>query len=254
MNAELRMRNSSSPVVASTDSLSLTTTAPLPLSYRAAILPVVLSVPSGGNGRASSIACSPCTSIAGLNGPILSSGTAPRAASTTAIVGSTCWFFSVENVRSSRPAPTPSAYKRQSLLLQLRSTGPPLAPTAPGSRVMRAILPQHGRERICPKIWSGTLRLERVVASGPRRDARFELLSFSGRHRRAFASGLQVAADLGDRAAADDHRIRDARRVADQLFGRRGAILKQHAGRHHLHPDHADVAPARFGDDRAYER
>ena len=81
------------------------------------ISPTVLIVPSTGIGLDSAMACSPCTSMAGLNEPMAPMTAAPPKPSTTAMVGSTCWgvslVFSVVNCSSEKgstaPQPTPSA-------------------------------------------------------------------------------------------------------------------------------------------------
>jgi hypothetical protein len=53
------------PVSASTDTASITTRAPEPLSYIPATVLVVVMAPSGAMAPCSSIDCSPCTSMAG---------------------------------------------------------------------------------------------------------------------------------------------------------------------------------------------
>ena len=93
------------------------TTAPLPLSQMAVISAIDSRVPATGSGRSLTTRCSPCTSMAGLNVPIVPK--APETSqSTTAMVGSTRWVtsieFSVTNGRSAGstgccPAPTPTA-------------------------------------------------------------------------------------------------------------------------------------------------
>jgi hypothetical protein len=108
MKAAMRVLKRGSPVTASTDSDSITTTAPERLSQTFAIRPVLRTFPSTGIGPNTSIACSPCTSIAGLNWPMEAKGMPPPP-TITAKVGSTRWFFSVENASSSVPEPTPRA-------------------------------------------------------------------------------------------------------------------------------------------------
>ena len=73
----MRFLKRSSPVSASLDSHSKVTSPALPLSTIAATLPVVRTLPAGGSGPNTSIACSPCTSIAELKVPILSKGMPP---------------------------------------------------------------------------------------------------------------------------------------------------------------------------------
>ena len=117
MNTDDRVLNSGWPEDVSVELDSVTTTAPFPLSYTPTTSPTVLTVPATGIGANSSMACSPCTSIAGLNEPMFDMAPPPPTPSTTAIVGSTFWsvsaVFSVVNSSSSKgsaaPAPTPSA-------------------------------------------------------------------------------------------------------------------------------------------------
>ena len=75
--------------------------------------PVVVTVPSTGISPYSSMACSPCTSMAGLNVPMLPKAPKVPVPSTTAMVGSTrcgvSMVFSVVKASSSAPAPTPRA-------------------------------------------------------------------------------------------------------------------------------------------------
>src|SRR3954471_19768057 len=113
MNAPERVVNSGSPVAASTDSVSVTTNAPDPLSYTPATVVTDRVVPSTGIGWWNSMACSPWTSIVQLISPSASHAPGPGTPSTTPMVGSTCcgtpWVFSVTKGRSSTPQPTPSA-------------------------------------------------------------------------------------------------------------------------------------------------
>ena len=95
----------------------------------------VLTVPSTGNSRCSVMRCSPCTSIAGLNDPMLPN-TPLTSAIVTTWVGRARWVtfmeFSVVNARSSTPAPTPRAYNSESLERQEVVDGSDVTPTASG--------------------------------------------------------------------------------------------------------------------------
>jgi len=87
--------NSDAPVVykgaplASVATLSVTTTAALPLSYIAAIRPTTVAVPDTGNGWCRVTDCEPCTSMAGLKVPMLEN-VLPAPGMTTGNVGSAC--------------------------------------------------------------------------------------------------------------------------------------------------------------------
>ena len=118
MNTAERLVNMGSPVLASTDSDSVSMTAPEPLSQMPVTLLTVRTLPSTGIGWWSWIACSPWTSIVKLKSPMLPSELPPIPA-ITANVGSTCWSmpreFSVVKGSSDassgsiEPAPTPTA-------------------------------------------------------------------------------------------------------------------------------------------------
>ena len=112
MNADIVVVYSGSPPLTASD--SVTTTAALPLSYIATSVDVMVAVPSTGISRWSVTDCWPCTSIAGLNEPILpKTDPDPPNPTTTGNVGRTRWgvfaVFSVVNASSSVPAPTPTA-------------------------------------------------------------------------------------------------------------------------------------------------
>ena len=72
-----------------------------------------LTVPSTGISRWIVMPCSPCTSMAKLNGPMALTTFEPPWEMTTPWVGSNRWgrsmLFSVVNASSSSPAPTPRA-------------------------------------------------------------------------------------------------------------------------------------------------
>ena len=112
MKADMTVSNNGSEVSGSTDRAVISTTAPLTLSYTPVISAVVEARPCGSSSRWSTIRCSPWTSIAGLNDPMVPN-TPETSASVTTIVGSARWVmfieFSVVNARSSVPAPTPRA-------------------------------------------------------------------------------------------------------------------------------------------------
>jgi hypothetical protein len=81
------------------------------------MVPTVSTSPCTGMGSWTVTACSPCTSMAGLNDPMDPKAPAPPTPSTTAMVGSTtrsvACEFSVVNCSScsgsTAPAPTPRA-------------------------------------------------------------------------------------------------------------------------------------------------
>src|ERR1700722_9330988 len=131
-----------SPLCASTDVDSDTTRAPEPLSKIPVTTLVVRTDPSTGIGAESSIDCSPWTSMARSIEPRMERG-GPPPPTTAANVGRTRCGRSVEfsvvysnskSTASSEPAPTPRAYRRQSVDDHDRSRGVEVAPTA--SRLM----------------------------------------------------------------------------------------------------------------------
>jgi hypothetical protein len=111
MNADDRVVYSGSPPISAFD--SVTTTAALPLSYMATTFPVMVAEPSTGISRCRVTACWPCTSIAGLNDPMLRIADPAPQPITTGKVGNTRWstplVFSVVKASSSVPAPMPTA-------------------------------------------------------------------------------------------------------------------------------------------------
>src|SRR4051794_30891966 len=96
--------------------------------------------PAGGSSRCNVMRCSPCTSIAGLNDPMLPN-TPVTSASVTTCDGSARWVmfieFSVVNSRSSTPQPTPSAYRIESFEVHDDVAGADGEPTASGVTGLR---------------------------------------------------------------------------------------------------------------------
>ena len=127
----------SAPFDPSLATVSVTTTAPEPLSKMPVIVVTRLTLPSTGMGACNERDCSPWTSVAGSNSPICETHPSLRG-STTGKVGRTCCacpaLFSVVNssskpVGSSAPAPTPRAYRRASLDVHDTSMGLVAKPT-----------------------------------------------------------------------------------------------------------------------------
>ena len=139
MNTDITLSNSASP--SAVDDRDVTsTTAPDPLSQTAVTSPTVKTVPSTGNSRCRTIACSPWTSIAGLKLPMLAK--APEASpNTTAWVGYARWStfieFSVVNAKSLVPPPIPTAYSSESFVVHDDSVGALVDPTALGLMAIR---------------------------------------------------------------------------------------------------------------------
>ena len=116
--------------------VSVTTTAALPLSYIATTSLSTVAVPSTGIGRCRVTDCWPCTSSAGLNDPIVPSAGAPtpadhdREGRQDPLVDTVGVLGGEGELVGARP--TPTAYSKASLLVQLTSTGSPFEPTASG--------------------------------------------------------------------------------------------------------------------------
>src|SRR3954469_15140753 len=136
MKTDDTLVNIGEPSETSVATVSVTTTAALPLSYIAVTRPCMLTLPLTGNGLGSVMACWPCTNSAGLNVPMLRIGEPPPQPTTTANVGNTCWstplVFSVVYASSPAPAPIPTAYSKASFDVHEASCASPALPTASG--------------------------------------------------------------------------------------------------------------------------
>ena len=162
-------------------------------------LATTVAVPSTGIGRCSVTACWPWTSRAGLNVPMSAITERPPAPypMTTGNVGNTCWVtplvFSVVKASSSAPAPMLTAYRRASLLVQLKSAGSLWAPTASGFNGMGALLcPVPTSRAFCGHDpgWPSMPELGRASASSLATTSPSCVGSSTGARRRAAAPAL----------------------------------------------------------------